>query len=625
MNVRRVLQAKFYEALKGLGEEAAELGRLVKPTANPRFGDYQANCAMPLARKLGRPPRELAADILQRLDLEPIEAGCEVAGPGFINIRLDDRWLERQLAQLAADERLGVPPAEETKTIVIDFSSPNIAKPMHVGHIRSTIIGDSLARLLRFLKHHVVTDNHLGDWGTQFGMLIFGYKHLLDEQAYAERPVDELARLYKLVNWLCEGAQQEWEEGEEEFEAEEANGPGRAEQFAAELAERAAAEPKLAALAARFDSPQELARYVAEESRNETRRLHEGDPENHRLWQSFMPHCLAELERIYRRLEVHFDHQLGESFYQPMLAAVVDELLRLGIAEISEGAVCVFLDRDKPPCVIRKRDGAYLYATTDLATIKYRVEKFRPNAILYVVDRRQSLHFEQLFEVARRWGYSQVQFVHVSFGTIRGKDGRPFRTRAGGTVGLEELLEEAVQRARRVVDENSPHLPEEDRRHVAEAVGIGAIKYADLAVDRTSDYVFDWDKMMAMQGNTGTYMQYAYARVQSIFRKGGVEPANLRAERPAVTLTEPTERALALRLIALPEAIEDAAADMRPSVLANYLYSLADAFSSFYTTCPVLKAQPSELRLSRLMLCDLTGRIIQLGLELLGIRTPERM
>ncbi len=625
MNVRKQLQKQVAKALQGITSQVPELARLVKPTANPKFGDYQANCAMPLARKLGEQPRQLAARILERLELGPIEAKIEIAGPGFINLRLADSWLQRQLRQLAADERLGVPAADRTKTIVLDFSSPNIAKPMHVGHLRSTIIGDSLVRLFRFLNHRVITDNHLGDWGTQFGMLIFGYRHLLDERAYRERPVEELGRLYQLVNWLCEGAAQAMEDDEPGVEDVEAVRAERPDRFAAELAERAAADAKLASLAARFQSAQELAQYVADQARLEARKLHEGDAENRRLWESFMPHCLAELQRVYRRLDIHFDCQLGESFYQPMLAEVVEELLRLGIAEVSEGAACVFIDPGKPPCVIRKRDGAFLYATTDLATIKYRVETFQPDAILYVVDRRQSLHFEQVFAVARRWGYSEVEFVHVSFGTIRGKDGRPFRTRAGGTVGLEELLEEAVQRARRVVDENSPHLSEADRQQVAEAVGIGAIKYADLAVDRTSDYLFDWDKMMAMQGNTGTYMQYAYARVQSILRKGGVNVRSLRAERPEILIGNPAERALALRLIALPEAIEDAAADMRPSVLAAYLYSLADAFSSFYTTCPVLKAEPAGLRASRLMLCDLTGRVTRLGLELLGICTPDRM
>ncbi len=603
MNVLRSLKESFAQALDGLAADARASADLVKPAQDVRFGDYQANCAMPLGKQLRRNPRDVAADIVARLDLAAVTEPPEIAGPGFINLRLRGDWLASRLRLLAADERLGVEPTTSPRTFVVDFSSPNVAKPMHVGHIRSTIIGDSITRLLRFLGHRVVTDNHIGDWGTQFGMLIFGYKHLLDEQVFAARPVEELARLYRVVNWLGEAP------------------------AADELSARAADDLKLAKLAGRFADATELAKYVTEESRLETARLHTGDAANRALWQSFMPHCLADLDRVYDRLGIHFDHHFGESFYDPMLPAVVEDLLTKGIAEESDGAICVFLDaaREKPPCLIRKRDGAFLYATSDLATVKHRVEQFHPDAILYVVGQPQALHFQQFFEVARRWGYTNVEFSHVAFGTILGRDGKPFRTRAGGTVGLEPLLDEAVQRARRIVDENSSHLAESERQQVAEAVGLGAIKYADLSVNRASDYTFDWDRMMATQGNTATYLQYAYARIQSIFRKGDVDVAALRRDPPTVAIGEPAERALAVAITRLPETLEDAAAEYKPNVIAGYLYALAETFSSFYNTCLVLQADSATTRASRLVLCDLTARVLRQGLELLGIRTIDQM
>ena len=629
LNVLRYLKNAFASALCDFAPDSAAYADLVKPAQDPKFGDYQANCAMPLGKQLRRNPREVARELVYRLDLGSMTGTPEIAGPGFINLRLSDEWLAASMRQLAGDDRLGVAVTSTPKTFVIDFSSPNVAKPMHVGHIRSTIIGDSLTRLLRFLGHRVIADNHVGDWGTQFGMLIFGYKHLLDERAYSELPVNELARLYKVVNCLSDA-------GELAVRLQKrpnADDPIRQQMlskwsaFESELQSLTSRDPKLARLAAGFPSAQALAQYVADQSREQTVRLHVGDPANRALWQQFMPHCLAELDRMYQRLDIHFDHHHGESFYDPMLPAVVEDLLARHIAEESDGAVCVFLDpeRQQPPCLIRKRDGAFLYATSDLATVKYRAQQFHSDAMLYVVDQRQSLHFQQFFEVARRWGYSEIDFVHVSFGTILGSDGRPFKTREGGTVGLGPLLDEAVERARCIVDQNSQELSNDARQHVAEAVGIGAIKYADLSVNRTSDYTFNWDKMMAMQGNTATYLQYAYARIQSIFRKGQVDPAALRGDPPAVSLTEPAERSLAVSLLRLPETLDEAAADHRPSMIAAYLYALAESFSAFFRDCPVLKADSPTLRASRLLLCDLTGRTMQKGLELLGIRTIDQM
>ncbi len=589
MNILKRLQATFHQALAGLVEDAAPYAAMVKPAGDPRFGDYQANCAMSLAKVLKRKPPEVARDIVGRLDLGDWLQPPEVAGPGFINLRLRDDWLAARLRAVAADERLGVDRANPPRTYVVDYSSPNVAKPMHVGHLRSTIIGDALARLLRFLGHRVVTDNHLGDWGTQFGMLLYGYKHFRDEEAFAADPVRELARLYIHVRGLMRG-----DEDEDET-----------------------ADP------------------VAEACRQETAKLHAGDPENVRLWTMFMPHCLEEINRIYRRLGVQFDHTLGESFYNPLLPDVVRDLEARGLAQTSQGAVVIPLREGEPPAMVRKRDGAFTYTTSDLATIRYRVGEWHAQAILYVVDARQALHFRNLFEAARKWGYDGVELRHVSFGSVLGRDRRPIKTREGGAVELGELLDEAVRRAGEVYvanreaalerGEDAPELSADELRQVTEAVGLGAVKYADLSQNRASDYVFDWDKMLAMDGNTATYMQYAYARVHGIFRKGNVSPDGLRANPPAVLLNSPYERALAVQLLRLNEALDTATADYTPNSITAYLWDLAKTYSGFFQNCPVLRAESDALRASRLLLCDLTGRTIRLCLDLLGIRAMERI
>ncbi|HEX5273366.1 MAG TPA: arginine--tRNA ligase [Gemmataceae bacterium] len=588
MNVLTKLQAAFREALAGLADDPAPYVAMVKPTADARHGDYQANCAMSLAKALKRKPPEVAREIIDRLPLGDWLQKPEIAGPGFINVRLRDDWLARQLRAVASDERLGVEAASPARTYVVDYSSPNVAKPMHVGHLRSTIIGDALARLLRFLGHAVITDNHLGDWGTQFGILLYGYKHFLNKEAFEADPVRELARLYVHVRGLMKG-------GDEED----------------------AVDP------------------VAEACRQETAKLHAGDPENVRLWQTFMPYCLEEIDRIYRRLDVRFDHTLGESFYNPMLPDVVRDLEAKGIAEPSEGAVVIFLKEDEPPALIRKRDGAFTYTTTDLATVRYRVTEWHADAVLYAVDARQALHFRNLFDAARRWGYDRVELRHISFGSVLGRDRKPFAARAGGAPELSELLDEAVRRAGEVYranrdaalerGEESPDLTPEELRRVTEAVGLGAVKYADLSQNRTSDYVFDWDKMLAMDGNTATYMQYAYARVHGIFRKGNVSPESLRADPPAPSLGTPHERALAVQLLRLSEALGAAAAEYVPNAITAYLWDLAKTYSGFFQNCPVLRAETDELRAGRLLLCDLTGRTIGRCLDLLGIRAMERI
>jgi arginyl-tRNA synthetase len=588
MNVLALLQRKLQEALTGLAADPAAYAGMLKPAQDPRFGDYQANCAMPLAKQLGQKPPEVARAIVKRLQLGDMLEPPAVAGPGFINLKLRDEWLARQVRLMAEGDRLGVAPVQTPRTFVVDFSSPNVAKPMHVGHLRSTIIGDALARLLRFLGHRVVTDNHLGDWGTQFGILLYGYKHFLDAEAFAADPVGELARLYvhvrkqikKIVN----------EQGEEE---EDPNDP------------------------------------IAQAARAETAKLHAGDADNLQLWRQFMPHCYEEIERIYRRLDVRFDHTLGESFYQPMLADVVRDLKERGIASESAGAVAVFFGEKDSPALIQKRDGAFTYTTTDLATLRYRLEQWHPEAILYVVDFRQSLHFKQLFDIVRRWEYNKVEVEHISFGSVLGEDGRPISTREGTGALLDSLLNEAVSAAATVYEQNrqedAPELNGEEKRTIHEVVGLGAVKYADLSQNRTSDYRFSLKKMLAMDGNTATYMQYAYARNRSIFRRGNVDVVSLRENPPPVLLTTTEERALALQLLRFHDALTLAAAEYKPSAITSYLWDLAKTYSGFFQNCPVLKAETAELRQSRLLLCDLTARVIQRGLDLLGIRTVERM
>ncbi|MEI8373091.1 MAG: arginine--tRNA ligase [Planctomycetota bacterium] len=593
------LQSRFRQALATLTDQPEPWLEMIRRAQDTRFGDYQANFAMALGRQLNKKPRELAAEVVARLDMADLCQPPEVAGPGFINLRLKDEWLVERLTAAVNDPRLGVEPTARPRTYVIDYSAPNVAKPMHVGHIRSTVIGDALCRTLRFLGHQVISDNHIGDWGTQFGMIIYGYKHFLEPDAYRNRPVEELARLYRLVRQLVDYVENE-------------------------KVATVDADPLLAQLAA--EHPQ-----IRRNTQAETAKLHAGDAENHQLWQEFMPYCLEDIQRIYRRLDVHFDHALGESYYHDMLPGVVEELRRRGIARESQGAVCVFLEGQSVPMIVQKQDGAYLYATTDLATIRYRMEQWRPDAILYVVDHRQSLHFQQLFGTARLLGYDQVELQHVSFGTVLGKDGRPFKTRAGDTVGLESLLDEAVFRAARIVAEsddskpNGAELPPDQRACVAETVGMGALKYADLSQNRTSDYEFDYEKMLAMNGNTATYMQYAYARVRNIFAKGNIDVEQLRASGAAITLGTPAERALAIELLHFGDALSLAMTDYRPNQLTAYLFDLANSFSTFYEKCSVLKAETPELRNSRLLLSDLTARIIRKGLELLGIGVEEKM
>jgi arginyl-tRNA synthetase len=657
MNILAQIRERFAEALGQLVDDPRELLDMVRASQDAKFGDYQANCAMPLGKKLSRPPREIAEEIVAHLKIDDLCEPPEIAGPGFINLRLRSDWIVDRVEAARGDERLGVEPTAEPKTYVIDYSAPNVAKPMHVGHIRSTVIGDSLYRTLQFLGHRAIGDNHIGDWGTQFGMIIYGYRNFCDTAAYEASAVTELARLYRLVNTLvdyqasCEGLgalQQQIAEKSKLVETQQVappTGDKKADKKSAKAVRKLAGQVndlrgQLKATQekiATIDADPVLSKMLAEHPGirkaclAETVRLHEGDPKNLKLWEEFLPPCREDIERIYHRLGITFDHTLGESFYHDRLAAVVDDLRGKKIAVESDGAMCVFFEGDDVPMIVQKRDGAFLYSTTDLATLQYRVETWQADAILYVVDHRQGLHFDHLFSAARRWGYDQVELKHVVFGTVLGQDGRPYKTRSGDTVGLEGLLDEAIRKAYEVVSDgddrkpDEPELDEDARRRISEVVGIAALKYADLSQNRSSDYTFSYEKMLALHGNTATYMQYAYARVRNIFARGKVDAEALRSDAAAIVVDHPAERAMALALLQFSEALEQTLVDYRPNLLTDYLFALANQFSTFYQQCHVLKAETDELRTSRLKLADLTARVIKQGLALLGIEVVEKM
>lgn len=566
--LREILAGRLRSALEASGLDPARGD--VTAAADTRFGDYQSNAAMVLAKEQKRNPRELAGGILAHLDVSGISAPPEVAGAGFLNFRIEPEFLAGRLRGLASDPRLGVPVATEPKRIVLDFSSPNVAKPMHVGHIRSTILGDCLARVGRFLGHEVITDNHIGDWGTQFGKVIYGWKHFLDRPALERDAIAELVRLYREVNRI--------EETDED---------------------------------------------VRKAAREELVKLQAGDPENLAIWKQTVELSWREFEKLYSLLDIHFDERLGESSYNDALAPLCEDLQGRGIAEVSEGALCLFF-RNIPalaekPAIIRKSDGGFLYATTDLATIQYRVKRWKPDAIWYVVGSPQALHFQQIFAAMKRMGIS-ANPAHIAFGSILGEDRKIMKTRSGENVGLSEVLHEGIDRARKMLAARQDALPPEEAEEIAHTIGLGAVKYAELSQHRLTDYVFSWDKLLAMEGNTAPYLQNAYVRIRSIFRRAG-EAADSNAP---VILSVPAERALGIKLLQYAETVPIVLEDFRPNLLANYLYELANTYHSFYEACPVLKAEP-VVRSSRLVLSDLTARILAHGLSLLGIRCPERM
>jgi arginyl-tRNA synthetase len=643
--------SKAFDSLLELSESRSEWLNMIRPAQDSKFGDYQANFAMPLAGKLGKPARDIAAAVVRQLNIDELCQSVEIAGPGFINLKLRDEWLKRSAEKCFGDPRLGIAPVSSPKQYVVDYSSPNVAKPMHVGHIRSTVIGDALAKTLRFAGHQVITDNHLGDWGTQFGMIIYGFKHFADQQAYQSSPVTELGRIYKLVRSLMDYHEavinlptakellQKQANALEHLQAQPKAADKQTEKsrgkeldgLKAKIAEQQIFIEELSAKIASVESDSALKKMAEEHTAigtavlEETSQLHAGDPANLQLWHEFLPYCREDIQRIYRRLDIQFDYELGESFYHDQLQAIVDDFEAKGFAVTSEGAVCVFLPNYETPMIIQKKDGAFLYSTSDLATIKYRVEQWHADVVLYVVDHRQHEHFEKLFEATRLWGYTDVELHHVSFGTVLGDDGKPYKTRSGDTVGLEGLLDEAESRALAIAAEQNPNLTAEQLREISVIVGIGGLKYADLSQNRATDYKFSYEKMLALKGNTATYLQYSYARVQGILRKLEIDPASLRASPAPIEFTEPIERQLTLKLLRFGEAIDEVLVEYKPNILCNYLFELTQTFFQFYDQCSVKDAATDGLRLSRLQLCDWTAQTIKTGLGLLGIQILDQM
>jgi arginyl-tRNA synthetase len=588
--LRRQIEERVVSALsRTFGEQAAGADPQVRPAGDPRFGDYQSNVAMGLAKKLGRKPREIAESIVASMQVEDICEPPEVAGPGFINLRLKPRFLAAQLQDVQADSRLGVPKCEHPQHVAIDFSSPNLAKEMHVGHLRSTIIGDCLARVLEWKGHKVERINHVGDWGTQFGMLL---QHVRESQPQVLQNPDSFR-------------------------------VGDLEEFYLQAKERFDRDPAF-----------------ADASRQAVVDLQGGDPATIAVWKGFCAESLRHCHQIYHRLGVRLQ-DVGESFYNDMLAGVVAELRERGLATDSRGAVCVFLEGFKnregepQPMIVQKSDGAYNYDTTDLAALRHRIEKLGAQRLIYVTDKRQRLHFEMLFATARKagWAGQNVSLEHLGFGMVQGPNRQPIKTRDGGSIKLKSLLDEAEARARRLLEENEKDptrargFDDAEMTQVARTVGTGAVKYADLMHNLASDYVFSWDKMLAMDGNTAPYMMYAYARVKSIGRKAGAEFGELPVDLPIV-LEHPREIGLAKALLEFVEVVELVAEELRPNLLTEYLYDLSKAFSLFYDRklgVRVIDARPEGVRLSRLRLCDLTARTLKIGLGLLGIETVERM
>ncbi|ELR4020670.1 arginine--tRNA ligase [Salmonella enterica] len=577
MNIQALLSEKVSQAMIAAGAPA-DCEPQVRQSAKVQFGDYQANGMMAVAKKLGMAPRQLAEQVLTHLDLSGIASKVEIAGPGFINIFLEPAFLAEQVQQALTSDRLGV--SQPTRqTIVVDYSAPNVAKEMHVGHLRSTIIGDAAVRTLEFLGHHVIRANHVGDWGTQFGMLIAWLEKQQQENA-GDMALADLEGFYR--------------DAKKHYDEDEA---------------------------------------FAERARNYVVKLQSGDTYFREMWRKLVDITMTQNQITYDRLNVTLtrDDVMGESLYNPMLPGIVADLKAKGLAVESEGATVVFLDEfknkegDPMGVVIQKKDGGYLYTTTDIACAKYRYETLHADRVLYYIDSRQHQHLMQAWTIVRKAGYvpDSVPLEHHMFGMMLGKDGKPFKTRAGGTVKLADLLDEALERARRLVAEKNPDMSADELEKLANAVGIGAVKYADLSKNRTTDYIFDWDNMLAFEGNTAPYMQYAYTRVLSVFRKADIDEQAL-ASAPVI-ISEDREAQLAARLLQFEETLTVVAREGTPHVMCAYLYDVAGLFSGFYEHCPILSAENDAVRNSRLKLAQLTAKTLKLGLDTLGIETVERM
>lgn len=575
MNIQTILSEKIKHAMIAAGADK-QSEALVRPSTKAQFGDYQANGIMAAAKKLGLPPRDLAQQVVAKLELGEMIEKVEIAGPGFINIFLNPTWLAVQSDLMLADEKF-LFSSIQPQTIVADYSAPNVAKEMHVGHLRSTIIGDAVVRTLEFIGHKVIRANHVGDWGTQFGMLIAYLEKMQNEQA-SDMELSDLEAFYR--------------EAKKHYDEDEA---------------------------------------FAEKARGYVVKLQGGDEYCRTMWRKLVDITMQQNQRNYDRLNVTLTDKdvMGESLYNPMLPEIVADLKAKGLAVEDDGAIVVFLDEfknkegDPLGVIIQKKDGGYLYATTDIACAKYRYETLHANRILYFTDSRQSQHLQQVWLIVRKAGYvpESVSWDHFNFGMMLGKDNKPFKTRTGGTVKLADLLDEAIERAQALISQKSTHLTAEEQQQVAEVVGIGAVKYADLSKNRTTDYVFDWDNMLTFEGNTAPYIQYAYTRIRSIFANSGID---LNALSGAIQINDEKERQLALTLLKFEEAVNTVARDGTPHILCAYIYDLAGAFSSFYEHCPILN-QADEVKQSRLKLAALTARILKQGLDLLGIKTVEKM
>jgi len=604
-NVQHLLDSRVTAAMRAAFPDV-QAPAIVQSSQDSKFGDYQANGAMALAKQLKAKPRDVAAAVIARLEVSDLADKVEIAGPGFINITLRPDWVSAEIGRTnkvdpqSLEDRLGVERAEKPETVVVDYSAPNLAKEMHVGHLRSTIIGDALARMLDFAGHNVVRQNHVGDWGTQFGMLVAHLQH--------ESGIDVGYRIRRGQPWEPILTVPDFED------------------FYRQAKQR-------------FDSSPSF----ADRAREFVVKLQGGDHDVRVWWLEILRQSLDHCKKVYEKIGVLLtDADIrGESAYNNDLPQVVEDLKAKGLLKESEGAQCVFLpgfvakDGSPLPLLVQKSDEGYLYATTDLAAIRYRVGKLHADRVLYVVDARQAQHFQMVFACARLAGFApeSVALEHIAFGTMMGTDGRPFKTREGGTVKLMDLLDEAEKRALDLVTRKNADdvaaakaapFSDDQMKDIAHKVGIGAVKYADLSQNRTSDYVFSWEKMLSLDGNTAPYMQYAYARVRSIFRKGGHEAEEHRADDSEIQLDDPKELALAKAILRFAEVLDRAIEDYRPNVLAAYLYDLAGAFTAFYDACPVIQSEGS-LRAARLKLCDLTARVIARGLGLLGIETIERM
>ena len=577
MSIQSILSEKIKQAMIAAGADA-QCEALVRQSGKVQFGDYQANGIMPAAKKLGLNPREFAQSVLDKAELQDIAEKTEIAGPGFINIFLKDTWLADKISCAVQDPKLGVHNPEK-QTVVVDYSSPNVAKEMHVGHLRSTIIGDAVVRTLEFLGNHVIRANHVGDWGTQFGMLI-AYLEKMENEHASEMELSDLEAFYR-------AAKKHYDE-----------------------------DP-----------------VFAEKARNYVVKLQSGDEYCRTMWQKLVKITMQQNQHNYDRLNVTLTDKdvMGESLYNPMLPGIVEDLKKQGLAVEDDGALVVYLDefknKDGDPMgvIVQKKDGGFLYTTTDIAAAKYRYETLKANRALVFSDTRQSQHMQQAWLITRRAGYvpDSFQLEHKNFGMMLGKDGKPFKTRSGDTVKLADLLDEAIERAGVLISQKSTALSEQEKADVIEAVGIGSVKYADLSKNRTTDYVFDWDNMLSFEGNTAPYMQYAYTRIRSIFNRSQIDLSEV--EQAQLSITDEKERALAIKLLQFEEAVQVVGKEGTPHVLCAYLYELAGIFSSFYEHCPILNNDNQQVKLSRLKLALLTERTLKQGLDLLGIKTVEKM